>query len=248
MHRYYVDQAVRAARLSRFEHDALLGGVALVAAAVFVAVFRGDVAGLARTMGCVGLAALVAGAASRGAREYRAGASASLPGARPLRVFGVVTFALALGLPLAAVVALIGLTAWGWLAAACVLLLGCTVMFVTWVARRAGARSPTRADPRPAAELLRRPACGPTCRRRSSSSRTAGWRRPGRSAAGSTSPASCSSCSTTPSSRRCSRTSSRTSATATRPWWRSAPPPAACCSPARDRCRAGWPACSAAAR
>ena len=56
MHRYYVHKAWRAAGFSGVERDALLGGVALLAAAVLVAGFAGELGGLARGFGVAGLA------------------------------------------------------------------------------------------------------------------------------------------------------------------------------------------------
>ena len=71
--------------------------------------------------GTGGLAALTVTAASRGARHHRAGARAGLPTslarvrvrARPLRVVSMLALALAVGLPLAAVVAVLAVTPWG---------------------------------------------------------------------------------------------------------------------------------------
>ncbi len=164
MHRYYVHQAWRAAGLSGFEKDALFGGVALLVAAMFVGVLTGDVGGTARGLGTAGLAALAVAAGSRGARHHAADERAALPTAlarvrvraRPLRVFSVITFALAVCLPLAAVAAVLVLVAWGWLAVAGALLLGCAAMFVTWVTETRRGEDPWSPGSAAAAELLGR--------------------------------------------------------------------------------------------
>jgi heat shock protein HtpX len=141
MRRHHVQRALRTARLSGFEQHSLLAGVLLIVAAVVATVGAMDARGAARAVGLAGLTALTICAASRGARLYRAGVSASLPASvgrvdvrvRPARAFSVATFALALALPLAAGVAVLALVAWAWLPLAAVLLLGCAGLFVTSV-------------------------------------------------------------------------------------------------------------------
>jgi heat shock protein HtpX len=164
MHRYYVHQAWRAAALSGFEKDALFGGIAMLAVAVFVTVFTGDAGGVARALGTAGVAALAVAASSRGARHHRAGAQAALPTslarvrvrARPLRVFSVVAFVFAVVLPLAVVAAVLALVVWGWLAVAGVLLLGCAAMFATWVGETRRGEEPYSRGSAAASEVLGR--------------------------------------------------------------------------------------------
>jgi heat shock protein HtpX len=76
--------------------------------------------------------------------------------ARPRRVFGAVTVTLALGLPLAAGVALAGALEWGWLVVAGVLGLGCAGMFATWVRAAGDYEEPYRHASPAARELLAR--------------------------------------------------------------------------------------------
>ena len=164
MHRYYVHQAWRAAGLSGFERGALLGGVALLAVAVLVAAVTRELGGLARVLGTAGPAVLAVGAASRGVRHHRAGERATLPTslarvrvrARPLRAFSVVTVGVSLGLPLAAVVAVVAVPSWGWLAVAGVLLLGCAAMFVSWLGETRRGEEPYTRGSAAATELLGR--------------------------------------------------------------------------------------------
>jgi heat shock protein HtpX len=164
MRRYHLQRALRAASLSAFEEASVLAALLLVPAAVVAAVAGEDAGGIARALGCAGLAAIVACAASRGVRLYRAGARASLPPsvgrvsvrARPPRVLTATTIALALGLPLAVAVTLLAVVDWAWLPVAAVLLLGCAGAFVTWARE---AHWADEADVRPstaAAELLAR--------------------------------------------------------------------------------------------
>ena len=223
MHRYHVLQALRAAKLSALEEGALLAGPLLILAGLVTAIAVGDPGGLARVLGLVGLAGLLTCAASRAVRRYRAGTTALLPTSvarvfvrtRPPRVVTALTGVLALGLPLAAGVAVVSLVGWGWLVVAGVLLLGCGGMLVTWLTETRRGEAPSTRSSAAASELL-----GRLCMRAdmpvpASSSRRAPSRSPGRPVVASTSRARWWSCSTTPSSRRCSPTSSRTSRIAT---------------------------------
>jgi heat shock protein HtpX len=151
---YFVHQALREARLSRFEQHLLLAG--------FVLMVLGVVAGHA--FGAAGLGFVLGCAVSRAARMYREASCASLATsvarvhvrARPRGVYTAVTVGLALGLPLVAAVAVVVLLAWGWLLLAGVLLLGCVVMFFTWVAETRRGEEPYSKSSETAEELLRR--------------------------------------------------------------------------------------------
>jgi heat shock protein HtpX len=164
MHRYHVLQALRAAKLSALEEGALLAGPLLILAAVVTAVAGGEPGGLARVVGLAGLAALLLCAASRAVRRYGAGTTASLPTSvarvfvrtRPSRMVTAITGVLALGLPLAAGVALVSLVDWGWLVAAGVLLLGCGGMLVTWLGETRRGEAPYSRSSAAVSELLGR--------------------------------------------------------------------------------------------
>jgi heat shock protein HtpX len=72
------------------------------------------------------------------------------------RGFSAATAALALGLPLAAGVALVSVLEWGWLIVAGVLLLGSTGMLVTWLGEGRRGEEPAARSSAAASELLRR--------------------------------------------------------------------------------------------
>ena len=137
-----------AAKLSTFERNALLVGVFSVVAAIGMAFGFETTGGSVRFMGLAGLLALLICASSRGIRLYRAGIRAALPTSvgrtrvriRPSRGFGVLTVALAIVLPLAAVVAVLILVEWAWLPVAGVLLVGCAGMWTTWTRNAVEAR------------------------------------------------------------------------------------------------------------
>ena len=141
MQRHHVRQAVTAARLSRLEEHLLVAGPLSILAGVGMAVAAGDPGGPARAMGLLGMTAVVLFAASRGVRSYRAGVTAAPPTSvgrvdvrgRPRRLFGAVTVALSLGLPLTAGVATVSLVEASWVAVAAMLLIGCAVMIVAWI-------------------------------------------------------------------------------------------------------------------
>src|SRR3954471_20793685 len=146
MRRYHVQRALRLARLSGFEQHSLLAGVLLIVAAVVAVFVLKDVGGPARAIGLAGLTALMICAASRGARLYRAGITASLPVSvgrvnvrvRPARASSAATFVLALVLPLGAGVAVLALVGWAWLLVAAVVLLGGAGLFVIWAREEDG--------------------------------------------------------------------------------------------------------------
>lgn len=159
MRRHHLRQAVRRARLSRFEEHSLLLGIVLLVAAPLMALVGGP-GGLARGPGTAGLAALAGCALSRGVRLYRAGTVASLPSSvgrtlvrvRPGRVSTAITVAFALVAPAAAGIALVALVEWGWLALAGFLLVASAGMLVKSVMSSTGQRPYT--DPTPAPTTL----------------------------------------------------------------------------------------------
>jgi Zn-dependent protease with chaperone function len=150
MRRYHVQRALRAADLSTFAQGTFLAGVTLVVTAIVAALVGHDAGGVGRVIGLVGLAGILVCAISRGVRLYRASMTSPLPsavvkvhvGVRPARGFGVITVALALGLPLAAGVVAITFFDSGWLLIGVVLLVGCAGALVTWVREAGGEWSP----------------------------------------------------------------------------------------------------------
>jgi heat shock protein HtpX len=146
MRRYHLIQLVRGARVSRFEEQSALTGVLLLLAGVVLAMVNGFLGGAAWLLGTAGLGALGLCALSRGVRLYRAGVAASLPESvgrvgvriRPRRFSTTATALFAIVLPAAAVVALVALTNWGWLAIGAVLLLAYPALLLRAVEARGG--------------------------------------------------------------------------------------------------------------
>lgn len=132
--------------MSRFEEQSAVTGVLLVVAGCVLAAVNASVGGPAWVVGTAGLGALALCALSRGVRLYRAGVTASLPESvgrvgvriRPGRVSTAATLTFALVVPVAAVVALVALVEWGWLAISAGLLLGCPALVVRALRARRG--------------------------------------------------------------------------------------------------------------
>jgi heat shock protein HtpX len=133
----------RRTNLSLLERGCLLAAAVLLVAAVVNVWAAEHIGGRDRPLGSVALGVIVAVAASRAVRLYRAGLSASLPTSvarvhvrvRPARGFSVVTVGLALVLPIAVAATLLALFEWGWVLVAAVLLLGCAAQIVASEAR-----------------------------------------------------------------------------------------------------------------
>jgi heat shock protein HtpX len=164
MRRYYLQQAVRAARLSFLEEVLLVAGLCFVVAGSFAALAGAGVGGVARVLGLAGLAAMGACAISRGSRLYRAGSAASMPVSvarsrvrtRPASGFCALTVALALGVPLAAAISLVVVVSWGWLVLAAVMTLACLAVLVTWIHETRRGDAPYARSSAFAADLLQR--------------------------------------------------------------------------------------------
>ena len=146
-------------RRSGFENHLLLAGSLSIAAGVIAAIATEDPGGLTALLGWAGLGALVVAAASNGARRYRAGGVFATADMRVRRrpVFHAVTVALALGLPAAAVVVVLGALDWGWLLVAAVLLISRGVVHLTrlvaWMTEKREREQPPP-PPSPRAEHL----------------------------------------------------------------------------------------------
>lgn len=163
MRRYHLAQLVRGARVSRFEEQSALTGLLLLVAGVVLALVNGTMGGPAWLVGTAGLGALGLCSLSRGVRLYRAGARASLPESvgrvgvriRPRRLSTAATALFALVVPAAAVVALVALTEWGWLAIAAGLLLAYPALLLKALAARSGELPYDELPTRPCALLDR---------------------------------------------------------------------------------------------
>jgi heat shock protein HtpX len=128
----------RRPNLSVLEKGSLIAAFLLLVAAA-VTVGRADhVGGVDRVLGSAALGGVVAAAASRAVRLYRAGLTASLPTSvawvpvriRPARGFNTISVSVAVLLPLAAAATVLVLADWGWVLLAGVLLLGCAALLV----------------------------------------------------------------------------------------------------------------------
>jgi heat shock protein HtpX len=126
----------RRTNFSWLERGCLLAGAILLGAAVVNVWAAEHIGGRDRALGSAALGAVVAAAAVRAVRLYRAGLTASLPTSvarvhvrvRPARGFTLVTVVLALVLPLVVAATLLALFEWGWVVLAAVLLLGCVAV------------------------------------------------------------------------------------------------------------------------
>jgi heat shock protein HtpX len=158
-----VHRTLRKAKLTSLEEGSLLAGIVLVAVAFAAAFLAHDAGGPIRAIALVGLGGAAICAASRGVRLYLAGVTASLPTsvarvpvrAHPSRAMSLITVALALALPLAAVVTLLALIDWSWLVLAGVVLFGGAGVYVGWAWKAVGERPYARSSPL-ASELLQR--------------------------------------------------------------------------------------------
>ena len=190
----------------------------MLVAGLCAAIVAGHPGGVAAFLGSAGLVAFVLAGGVHSVRRYRAGrhfASADMR-VRRRPVFHATTLALALALPLAASYGVIAALRGGWIVVAGVLLVGCAATLARWLTHGSFPgeepyRPTSRAESTQAALHARGHAAA------AAFVSPAARRPPGRRATASTSLTGCSSCSTTASSRPCSRTSSPTSPTATRP-------------------------------